>query len=763
MISKERIKTNHLLLDELDYWDELDIKNNNDPYVNKHYREIMQIINQQLDTSIEWLDSQEAKDYFYGEMQYQKDIFELMESQWDRILSGKYDKIEDIIEEVYEYGKIKAHTDIEERLRYTEADKLALTHIRNYNFKLIRKLDNELRRSIKNQIFQGVIKGENPNSIASKLVKLGVERLPNSTLSPRQRAVMIAKTEVSRAQNTGILQSYVNEGYEEVKILTAEDDNVCYICLKNAYEFNDAEIIYSNHGKERVHNIQEMIKKKEYVPAHPHCYMPDTEIFTNHGWKYFFDISVDDKILSLNPKTKETEFIDYLKIIKTTNVHGYMYHIHNRWFDTCITPDHDCFIYQRKEIQGKKVKVPEFRKPNELNSESNFLRIAENNNISPKYIDINGLKFNASDYSFFMAWYLSEGSVLHNPISAKNHSYPIKISQEIKSNRKLLERELKRICSYLGLKLAIGKSYFEIYSKELYEYLKPLGYCYEMYVPNELFGLSKNDLKIFLDNYVLGDGHARKSHNDLVTNSYENTITTSSINLVNDLSYIILLAGFYPSISLHSKKGTVTKHHNGEYASNHDSYCLRINRSNYSHFTNCAVDKIPYDGDVYCVELPKYHTLWTKRNNKTSWNGNCRCTYLAVWKKNRVPPEKPYTTNLINEDTHNWSYNHKGKNYQLQGNTPMSRDDFLQEYGVDVNNLDLESKAFIVTYTDDGDRAINNYLRGLITQKEAEIIWNKTIITLKNKGILDYELSLKEHYRLKNRCLKIMLKLLKKI
>ena len=83
---------------------------------------------------------------------------------------------------------------------------------------------------------------------------------------------MIAKTEVSRAQNTGMLQSYVNEGYTEVKILTAEDDNVCHICLKNAYEFNDdAEIIYSNHGKERVHNIQEMIKKKEYVPAHPNC------------------------------------------------------------------------------------------------------------------------------------------------------------------------------------------------------------------------------------------------------------------------------------------------------------------------------------------------------------------------------------------------------------------------------------------------------------------------------------------------------------
>ena len=52
-----------------------------------------------------------------------------------------------------------------------------------------------------------------------------------STFTPKQRAVMIARTEISRVQNTGILQSYVNEGYTEVKILTAEDDNVCYTCL----------------------------------------------------------------------------------------------------------------------------------------------------------------------------------------------------------------------------------------------------------------------------------------------------------------------------------------------------------------------------------------------------------------------------------------------------------------------------------------------------------------------------------------------------
>ena len=63
MISKERIKTNHLLLDELDYWDELDIKNNNDPYVNKHYREIMQIINQQTSASSTFLIRRPQREY----------------------------------------------------------------------------------------------------------------------------------------------------------------------------------------------------------------------------------------------------------------------------------------------------------------------------------------------------------------------------------------------------------------------------------------------------------------------------------------------------------------------------------------------------------------------------------------------------------------------------------------------------------------------------------------------------------------------------
>lgn len=284
MVSEERIKTNLILMDSLDYWDELTLKAIDDEETLRYYNLLTTLINTQLENGIKWLKSDEARRYFFNETAYEKEIFEKLESQWDRILSQKYETIEDLLEEVYDYGKAQGYSDMRSRTRYTDTDKLALTHVRNYNFGLIRKLDGELRRAIKNKIFEGVIGGENPRKLAPKLVNLGVEPLPNSTLSPTQRATMIARTEVARAQNTGILQSYVNEGYTQVKILTAEDDNVCYLCLRNAYEFNDdEEIIYANHGDERVHNIKDLINKKNWTPLHPNCRCTYLSIWSSKG------------------------------------------------------------------------------------------------------------------------------------------------------------------------------------------------------------------------------------------------------------------------------------------------------------------------------------------------------------------------------------------------------------------------------------------------------------------------------------------------
>lgn len=271
-ILREELITNHLLLDYFDLWDEFNIKSANDTREVRYYNQLMNLIEGQLDAGIRWLDSDDARDYFFGESEYQQKVFRALEDEWDSILESKYSSVGALLSEVYRRGKAKGYSDMLSRIRYTETDKIALDFVTNYNFGLIRNIDYDVRSQIKNKIISGFLAGDHPNTIASKISSIVGERLDESNFTPRQRATMIARTEVSRVQNTGILQSYVNEGYTEVKILTAEDNNVCDLCLRYTFEFNkDDEIIFENHGEERVHNIFKLIEGGLFPPFHPLC------------------------------------------------------------------------------------------------------------------------------------------------------------------------------------------------------------------------------------------------------------------------------------------------------------------------------------------------------------------------------------------------------------------------------------------------------------------------------------------------------------
>ena len=479
---------------------------------------------------------------------------------------------------------------------------------------LIRDVGEDIKQSVRDIVTEEYNnpEGSNPQKMAKQISKK-VSGIKN------KRAKTIARTEIAR---TATISDYIIASERGATHYTVTCRSTrCPICKK----------MYCKSSETGGDVEYEITDTSNLPPVHPNCYMPDTKVFTSKGWKYFKDISEDDKILSLNPLTEEIEFLPYVKLVEVDNGSGLMYHIFNKWFDICITPDHDCFIHQRRD-GGEKGRFiePQFRKPSELSSESRFVRSIDYEKEGPDTVNINGLEFHSADFAFLMAWYISEGSVLHNPETAKAKGYPIKIAQEIQENRDLLKPILERICDYLNIKLYVGKQYFELHSKPLYDYLVQLGYSHEKYIPNEVFGLSKEHLNIFLDNYVLGDGHQRKPNK---FNSSERAVFTSSRRLRDDLSLIVLLCGFYPSIYVHNKARNTVIHQNGEYTSTNPVYGIRINNSRYTNFNNCAVEEIFYDGKVYCVELPKYHTLWVMRNGKTSWNGNCRCSANFYKKK----------------------------------------------------------------------------------------------------------------------------------
>jgi len=354
-------------------------------------------------------------------------------------------------------------------------------------------------------------------------------------------------------------------------------------------------------------------------PLHPHCFEKETEVFTNHGWQKIIDVSSDDLILTLNPDTNLTEFVPFTEKFVYENTKDYLYHIYNKWFDCKVTYDHDIFIHQRVERKGKKVKIPKFAKPHELNSESYILRTCDNHNISRANFNIHGFKIDVEDYVTLLAWYLSDGNC------QRDEGIAISCHEKSTKKRKIMVPFLERFSEKYNITVWFGKEKLYINSKELNKYFKPLGKSNDKYIPSEIFDLSKEHLNLFLDNYVLCDGHYKECSNDLVQNSSYRNVCTTSKKLADGLSYVILLAGYCPSFYIQKTRGNEVTFKNGTYTINHDLILISINRSNYASIRNCTVEKMPYTDDVVCLEVPPYNTLLIKSNGKVSWNGNCRC------------------------------------------------------------------------------------------------------------------------------------------
>ena len=307
----EKQLTNALLIDELDLWFELDNKSIDDEDAKKYYDLIDNLIDTQLNESINWLESDTAKEYFFNDIELQKEIFDALEDAWDEILSNHYDSVDELLDTIYDHGKKRGYENIQETLRYTDADRQAIRLCKDYNFHLIRKLSNDLRSNVKDKILQGIISGENPYNLRKTLVDVGVKPLKDSTLTARQRATMIAKTETSRMQNTGMLQSYIIEGYTEVKILTSEDDNVCTTCLDYAYKFNkDEKRVFSSDllKREKVHNIIDLIKGGLFPPFHPLCRCTYLTV-----WETKVDALENPPIINLTPMLRSDNVKTYFK------------------------------------------------------------------------------------------------------------------------------------------------------------------------------------------------------------------------------------------------------------------------------------------------------------------------------------------------------------------------------------------------------------------------------------------------------------------
>lgn len=468
----------------------------------------------------------------------------------------------------------------------------------------------DTRSNVLETIREGIKTGKPVSDIAGKKAVKGTIAYDLKQVMKEEGRSMatIARTEVARVQSAGAMNRYKKAGVKKIKYLCG--GSPCPICIPDCNKIFD-------------------IVGAPEIPRHPNSYSKDTEAYTEKGFKNISDIKVGDRVLSLNPTTFDLEYIKVANLVSHHQDKMLEFVSHN--FNLCVTPNHDLFCLRRERKHTKK-REWEFIPARDVPSETRFYRSSKWQGEMKEYVTINGKHIDTNIFCAFMGFWLSEGYIVSTP---ETHGWRIGLSQDIHIHEDTYWRMYETI-EGLGVNVNHNDKEITFHNKVLYDYLKQFGKAYKKYVPIEIKELSAEQIRIFLDAYILGDGHRRKGRPFKNGNFRDEiTYTTSSKRMADDLGELLIKVGKRPSYYLLKIKGKTVSFKNGDYVINHNIWIIRECYAQTSQIAESGIriKEIEYNDLVFCVELEKHHTLYVRRNGKCTWCGNCTCDIAPVIEK----------------------------------------------------------------------------------------------------------------------------------
>lgn len=403
---------------------------------------------------------------------------------------------------------------------------------------------------------------------------------------------------------------------------------------------NDIEVgvktLLEGNGDFRNQECLDILDEADIVVTNPpfSCYSSDTEVMTDNGWKLIKDVDISkDIIMSLNPDTKNIEMVKAVDYIKNP-VNGELYNYHTRHMDFCVTGNHRMYAEYRN-CNGENVSIPfvnaeDVKKSYMLplagfswsgKDEKYFILPATTQleQYSRKEITVPEKKILMEYWLEFFGFYIADGCYRNHINSYGKRDYTISIKQN-KDNEKYVLNLIKK----LGYKVEISRgstdsnNNYNIYSKQLWEYLSQFGRSTEKYIPREFLDLDTKYLMALYKGYTNGDS-------SLCADGHTH-FSTTSIRLIENIQEIILkIFGRVVQYHKYTRKHSYDDNYGVCYSIN---LTIDKNRDNYSRYG--VAEKVPYNDNVYCLTLEKNHNMLVRHNGKIGWCGNCFREYVAV-------------------------------------------------------------------------------------------------------------------------------------
>jgi hypothetical protein len=361
------------------------------------------------------------------------------------------------------------------------------------------------------------------------------------------------------------------------------------------------------------------------------CHDPQTEVLTKAGWKFFSDLNGTELLATVNLESDSIEYQRPTNLIRHRHIGDMIRFKGTNKLDAFVTSNHRMVVYPAHSD------VPELKAAGSINRSDQLKVTATGWNGTvpalPYFLD----DVDPVVFAEWLGFYIAEGCCAKRKTrKGGTCSWQVVISQN--------KPEGVRYFTELSSKLPFhtqpyrrnnrGSGSFVISSKDLWNYLRPLGGSHEKYVPQWVKDGTQELIAAFLCGYVAGDGHI-----DL-----NGSIKTSTVSkqLADDIQELWFKVGKSACISEDpARPYTFTENGKTRTGISGKQYRVQVRSRNRASLKNpekktLLYERIAdYDGMVYCATVPN-GTLITRRNGQPLISGNCEFQDFYL------DPDSPY-------------------------------------------------------------------------------------------------------------------------
>ena len=350
------------------------------------------------------------------------------------------------------------------------------------------------------------------------------------------------------------------------------------------------------------------------------CHDEKTRILTPSGFKYFRDLTDEDRVAQWDPETREMSFVEP-KVRTIRDWDQPLLHFKGKGLDMMLTHTHRMRVGTR---QGTGPWVTESaERTAERGGNIKFVGHVDWGGEEKENFVLPGLPrssgyagsreqlFHMDGWLEFLGYYLSEGGLCFD----KGRPSCLKMSQRETVNPEQAD-QMRRCLHANDIPFSefpnpkTGDVNWTIYGKQYWKWMQEnVGERGdEKRIPREFLGLSKRQLRILFDAMMLGDGHI-----DPRDGNRNGSYSSTSKGLCEDFQELCIRLGLRSTLRKH-KEASKTKKAQWR-------VCWSTGRDFQFNTPSQRIEKVPYKGKVYCCSVPSGYIV-TERNGCIAYQGN---------------------------------------------------------------------------------------------------------------------------------------------